>query len=158
MADALEGKKAPAFQALNTKGEKVSLKNLAGDKGLVLYFYPKDSTPGCTQEACDFRESLSSLKKLGVNVVGVSKDDQKSHQKFTEKQSLNFDLLSDTEGEICEKYGVWQLKKFMGKEFMGIVRSSFLISSDLKVLKSYRNVKVKGHVEEIKKDIKELLK
>ncbi|TGL64875.1 thioredoxin-dependent thiol peroxidase [Leptospira sarikeiensis] len=150
------GSKAPSFTTQNQDGEKVSLKDLVGKKGLVLYFYPKDQTPGCTTEACDFRDNFARLKKEGFNVVGVSKDSVKSHQKFIEKQELNFTLLSDEDGSICEAYGVWQLKKFMGREFMGILRTTFLIGTDLKILKVYPKVSVKGHVDEILGDIKAL--
>lgn len=158
MSEIEEGKKAPSFTGINEKGEKRKLQDLLGEKGLILYFYPKDNTPGCTQEACDFRDNLSELKNLGFNVVGVSKDSEKSHQKFIEKQNLNFELLSDVNGEICEKYGVWQEKTFMGKKSMGIVRTTFIIGKDLKILKIYPKVSVKGHVEQIKKDILELSK
>lgn len=158
MAKLDAGKKAPSFTGLNTEGKKVKLADLTGKKGLVLYFYPKDSTPGCTTEACDFRDNFEAIKKLGFNVVGVSKDNTKSHQNFTAKQNLNFDLISDLEGEIVEAYGVWQEKKMMGKKFMGIVRTTFLIDEKLKILKVYESVKVKDHVTEIIKDIKELTK
>ncbi|MDX1958460.1 MAG: thioredoxin-dependent thiol peroxidase [Leptospiraceae bacterium] len=158
MSEISVGKKAPVFTATNTQGEKVKLAELVGKKGLVLYFYPKDSTPGCTTEACDFRDNFEVLKKLGYNVIGVSKDDTKSHKKFTEKQNLNFDLISDMDGSICEKYGVWQEKQFMGKRFMGIVRTSFLLDENLKIQKIYESVKVKGHVTEILNDIKGLSK
>ncbi|MCC5813751.1 MAG: thioredoxin-dependent thiol peroxidase [Leptospira sp.] len=150
------GKKAPTFNAKNTNGEKTKLSDLMGKKGLVLYFYPRDSTPGCTTEACDFRDNLARLTKLGFGVVGISKDDTKSHQKFTEKQSLNFPLISDETGEICESYGVWQEKQFMGKKHMGIVRTTFLLDASLKVLKVYEKVKVAGHVDAIMEDIKNL--
>jgi len=150
------GTKAPTFTAPDTNGKKVKLSDLVGEKGMVLYFYPKDSTPGCTTEACDFRDNLARLKKYGFNVVGVSRDDTKSHQKFTEKQSLNFPLLSDETGEICEKYGVWQEKTFMGRKTMGIVRTTFLLDSKLKVLKVYEKVKVDGHVDAILSDIEKL--
>ncbi|EMJ90484.1 thioredoxin-dependent thiol peroxidase [Leptospira alstonii] len=152
------GGQAPSFTALNEKGEKVKLTDLTGQKGTVLYFYPKDQTPGCTTEACDFRDNFSKIKKTGFNVVGVSKDSVKSHQKFIEKQELNFTLISDEDGKICEDYGVWQMKKFMGREFMGIVRSTFLIGADGKILKIYPKVSVKGHVDEILSDIKTLEK
>ncbi|XDD51309.1 thioredoxin-dependent thiol peroxidase [Leptospira sp. WS92.C1] len=158
MSELKLGSKAPNFTGLNEKGEKVKLSDLAGSKGTVLYFYPKDQTPGCTTEACDFRDNFSRIKKTGFNVVGVSKDSVKSHQKFIEKQSLNFTLISDEDGKICEAYDVWQLKKFMGREFMGIVRSTFLIDSSGKLLKTYPKVSVKGHVDEILSDIKALEK
>ncbi|TGK01645.1 thioredoxin-dependent thiol peroxidase [Leptospira semungkisensis] len=154
MSNLKEGAKAPSFTSVNEEGQKVSLKDLVGKKGLVLYFYPKDQTPGCTTEACDFRDNFARLKKEGYNVVGVSKDSVKSHQKFIEKQELNFTLLADEDGSICEAYGVWQLKKFMGREFMGIVRTTFLIGTDLKIQKVYPKVSVKGHVDEILGDIK----
>ena len=124
----------------------------------LFYFYPKDNTPGCTTEACDFRDNLDAIKKLGYSVVGVSKDDFKSHKKFIEKQNLNFDLLSDAETDLVEKFGVWQEKNMMGRKYMGIVRTTFLIDNNGKILKIYDNVKVKDHVATIIKDIKELKK
>lgn len=156
MGTLIEGKKAPTFTAKNTKDETVKLADLVGKEGIVLYFYPRDMTPGCTTEACDFRDNFARLKKLGYNVIGISKDTPKSHTKFTEKEKLNFDLISDESGEICEKYGVWREKVFMGRKGMGIVRSTFLLDSSLKIKKIYDSVKVKGHVEEIIKDIQEL--
>lgn len=149
------GKKVPKVNALIEEGKKVSLEDIMGKNGIVLYFYPKDSTPGCTTEACDFRDNHSAIKKLGYEVVGISKDDLKSHKKFTEKQDLNFVLLSD-DGSICEKFGVWAEKKMMGKKFMGIVRSTFIIGTDMKIKKVYSPVKVAGHVTQIINDIKEL--
>ncbi|MDF3819690.1 thioredoxin-dependent thiol peroxidase [Leptospira sp. 96542] len=150
------GKKAPSFTAVNQNNEKVKLADLTGKNGLVLYFYPRDMTPGCTTEACDFRDNFNRLKKLGFNVVGISKDNPKSHTKFIEKQELNFDLISDETGEICEKYGIWREKVFMGRRALGIVRSTFLLDPNLKIKKIYDPVKVKGHVDEILKDIQEL--
>lgn len=148
-----EGKKAPVFTALNTEGQKVKLKDLVGKNGLVLYFYPRDNTPGCTTEACDFRDNLARLQKFGYHVIGISKDSVKSHQKFTEKQSLNFDLISDEDGSICEKYGVFGEKKFMGKITMGIHRTTFVLDHTLKIKKIYTKVKVKGHVDQILTDL-----
>jgi peroxiredoxin Q/BCP len=150
------GTKAPRFSAKDTNGDVKKISDLVGSKGIVIYFYPKDSTPGCTTEACDFRDNLARIQKFGYTVVGISKDDTKSHQKFTEKQNLNFPLLSDETGEICEKYGVWQEKNFMGRVGMGIVRTSFLLDSNLKVLKLYEKVKVNGHVDQILQDIQNL--
>ncbi|WCL50187.1 thioredoxin-dependent thiol peroxidase [Leptospira sp. GIMC2001] len=150
------GKKIPSFTAKDTTGTPKKLKDLVGKKGLVLYFYPRDSTPGCTTEACDFRDNLARIKKLGYEVVGISKDDTKSHQKFTDKQNLNFPLISDDTGEICESYGVWQMKTFMGRKAMGIVRTTFLVDSSLKLLKLYEKVKVNGHVDQIIADIESL--
>lgn len=158
MSELAVGKKAPNFKAKTTKDETVSLNDLMGKKGLVLYFYPKDMTPGCTQEACDFRDNFARLAKTGFSVAGVSKDPVKAHQKFTEKEKLNFPLLSDEDLKICNAYGVWQEKVFMGRKGMGIVRSSFLMDAGGKILKIYSPVKVKGHVDEILKDIAELSK
>lgn len=150
------GKKAPAFTGTNQNGEKVKLSDLTGKNGIVIYFYPRDMTPGCTTEACDFRDNFARLKKLGYHVVGISKDTPKSHTKFIEKEELTFDLISDESGEICEKYGVWREKVFMGRKGMGIVRSTFLLDSSLKIKKIYDSVKVKGHVDQIIADIQEL--
>lgn len=151
-----ENTKAPNFSALSTEGKKVTLTDMVGKKGLILYFYPKDLTPGCTTEACDFRDNYDSLKKAGYNVAGVSKDSVSLHQRFTEKKELNFPLLADESGEICGKYDVWKEKTFMGKKHMGIVRTTFIIDKDLKIRKIYDPVKVKGHVEQILEDIKSL--
>ena len=158
MAKLEVGKKAPTFTAIIADGKKVKLGDISGKNGVVLYFYPKDNTPGCTTEACDFRDNLDAIKKLGYSVVGVSKDDFKSHKKFIEKQNLNFDLLSDAETDLVEKFGVWQEKNMMGRKYMGIVRTTFLIDNNGKILKIYDNVKVKDHVATIIKDIKELKK
>lgn len=143
-----EGKRAPAFTLETDSGEKVSLKDFKG-KTVVLYFYPKDMTPGCTQEACDFRDSSVRLKKAGAVVLGVSKDSVAMHQKFKAKYSLPFDLLADPDGKACEAYGVWQMKSLYGRKFMGIVRATFVIGRDGKVKKVFPKVKVKGHVDEV---------
>jgi thioredoxin-dependent peroxiredoxin len=143
-----EGGKAPAFTAETDTGEQVSLKDFKG-KPVILYFYPKDMTPGCTREACDFRDSFARLKKMGVTVLGVSKDSASSHQKFKGKHDLPFTLLADTEGELCKSYGVWQEKSLYGRKFMGIVRATFVIGPDQRILKIFPKVKVKGHVDEL---------
>lgn len=143
-----EGDKAPQFHAETDSGERISLKDLKG-KPVVLYFYPKDMTPGCTVEACDFRDSFARLKKLGVTVLGVSKDSTESHRKFKSKHELPFTLLADTDGELCKTYGVWKLKSLYGRKFMGIERSTFVIGPDQKILKIFPKVKVKGHVDQI---------
>ena len=140
----------------NEKGEEITLESLMGKKGLILYFYPKDNTPGCTKQALSFRDHLKEFENLGYNIVGISKDSSKSHQKFIEKQSLNFTLLTDEEKTLCEYFGVWQQKKFMGKEFMGIVRTTFIISNQMNILKIYDNVKVPNHIETLLKDLKAL--
>ncbi len=143
-----EGQKAPDFKMKNQDGKDVSLKDLKG-KTVVLYFYPKDMTPGCTTEACDFNASLAPLKKKGAVILGVSFDDAKSHQKFIAKHGLEFDLLVDGDKAIAKAYGIYQKKQFMGKEFMGIVRSTFIIGPDGKLQKIFSPVKVDGHVDEV---------
>lgn len=152
MAELAEGKRAPAFSLKETSGQKVSLKDFKG-KTVVLFFYPKDMTPGCTQEACDFRDSMTRLKRKKAVVLGVSRDPLARHEKFTEKYDLNFPLLSDEDGKVCEKYGVWQEKSLYGKKFMGIVRSTFIIDPEGKIKKIFSKVKVKGHVEEVLENI-----
>ena len=142
------GDKAPAFKIKNQNGEWVQLKDLLGKK-VVLYFYPKDMTPGCTTEACDFQNNFNKIKKQSAVVLGVSFDDEKRHQKFREKHGLEFDLLVDAEKEIAKAYGVFQMKKFMGREFMGIVRSTFLIDAKGKIAQIWSPVSVKGHVDEV---------
>lgn len=156
MAELKVGKVAPAFNLQATHGEKIALKDLKG-KTVVLYFYPKDMTPGCTTQACDFRDNMAKLKRKKVTVLGVSLDSNERHNKFTDKYDLNFQLLTDVDHKVCEKYGVWQLKKFMGKEYMGIVRSTFIIGADGKIAKIYDKVKAKGHVDMVLEDLKEIL-
>lgn len=142
------GKAAPALALENQDGVVVDLKALKG-KWVVVYFYPRDSTPGCTTEACDFRDSFERLTSKGAVVLGISKDSSKSHLKFREKQSLPFDLLVDSQGKACEDWGVWRMKKFMGREGMGIVRSTFLVDPSGKIARLWSPVSVKGHVAEI---------
>jgi len=142
------GKKAPAFKTESSSGEKVALKDLLG-KTVILYFYPKDSTPGCTTQACDFRDNKEKFSKKKVVVLGISKDSLKSHEKFIEKQNLNFDLLSDPEGKICEKYGVWREKKNYGKTYMGILRSTFVINPKGILEQVLYGVRANGHVEAV---------
>ncbi|MDA7806692.1 thioredoxin-dependent thiol peroxidase [Candidatus Pelagibacter sp.] len=140
--------KAPNFTLSSTKGEIYSLKNSLG-KYVVFYFYPKDDTPGCTIEANDFNKLLPKFKKLNCDVFGVSKDNLKSHYKFKEKYKIKFDLLSDVELSILKKYKVWAKKKFMGKEFMGVLRTTFLIDPNSKIVKIWDNIKVKDHAKEV---------
>jgi peroxiredoxin Q/BCP len=142
------GRKAPALSLPNQDGKIVDLAALKG-KWVVVYFYPKDSTPGCTTEACDFRDNFARLGAKGAVVLGVSKDSAASHGKFRAKQELPFDLLVDAEGKACEAFGVWQMKKFMGREGMGIVRSTFLIDPEGVVSKVWSPVKVAGHVQDV---------
>jgi peroxiredoxin Q/BCP len=142
------GDKAPQFKLKNQNGETVQLKDFLGQK-VVLYFYPKDLTPGCTTEACDFNAGLPKVKKKKAVVLGVSFDDEKKHQKFIAKHELGFDLLVDGDKETAKAYGVYQKKKFMGREFMGIVRSTFLIDAKGKLEKIWSPVSVKGHADEV---------
>lgn len=143
-----EKNQAPDFKLKNQNGKDVRLKDWAGKK-VVLYFYPRDLTPGCTQEACDFNDNLARIKKEKAIVLGVSFDDEKKHQKFIEKHGLSFDLLVDDDKSVAKAYGVYQKKKFMGREFMGIVRSTFLIDEKGKIAKIWSPVSVKGHVDEV---------
>lgn len=143
-----EGDTAPAFSLESDNGEKISLKDLRG-KVVVLFFYPKDMTPGCTQEACDFRDYSKDFKKAGAIVLGVSKDSVESHQKFIEKHVLSFPLLADIQGKACEAYGVWKEKSLYGRKYMGIERTTFVIGADGKVQNIFRKVKVKDHAKEI---------
>lgn len=142
------GRKAPALSLPNQDGKIVDLAALKG-RWVVVYFYPRDSTPGCTTEACDFRDNFARLGAKGAVVLGVSKDSAASHGKFRTKQELPFDLLVDAEGKACEAFGVWQMKKFMGREGMGIVRSTFLIDPEGVVSKVWSPVKVAGHVQDV---------
>ncbi len=151
--DAFVGKKAPAFRLTSGKGEVISSASLAGSP-YVIYFYPKDNTPGCTREACDFRDAQKDFTKLGVRVFGVSPDSTASHQKFATSHGLNFDLLSDPDHELAEKYGVWALKKNYGREYYGIVRSTFIVDDKGKVRAAYRGVRVDGHVQKIIEELK----
>ena len=143
-----ENIKAPDFNLLSTSGEKQKLKDLLG-KYVVIYFYPKDDTPGCTIETNDFNKLLPKFKKLNCEIFGISKDTIKSHDKFREKFKIKFDLLSDEEIKVLKKYKVWGKKKFMGREFMGIIRSTFLIDKKGKIIKVWNNVKVKDHAKEV---------
>ncbi len=146
-----EGDKAPLFSAAalaDGKETTISLADLKGKK-VVLYFYPKDNTPGCTVEACDFRDNLARLSSAGVQVLGVSRDSLRSHSKFAQSQSLSFPLLSDPEGLVCQQYGCWKEKSMFGKKYFGIERSTFLIDEAGVIRKIWRNVSVKGHVDEV---------
>jgi peroxiredoxin Q/BCP len=147
-----EGKAAPAFNLKDHEGNAVALKDLKGS-WVVLYFYPKDDTPGCTREACDFRDEHTKLKKAGAVVLGVSPDDETRHQKFVKKYNLPFPLLVDPEHKVSEKYGAWGEKSLYGRKFMGITRSTVLIDPNGKVAKVWPKVKVDGHVEQVKEAI-----
>ena len=143
-----EGNKAPAFNLESTSGDKVALKDLAGKK-VVLYFYPKDDTPGCAKEAQAFRDAFNKIKRKGAVVLGVSPDTRESHEKFTKKYELPFPLLVDRDHKTAEKYGVWVEKNMYGKKKMGIQRSTFVIDPDGKVKKVFPKVRVEGHVDEV---------
>ncbi|MEO8553088.1 MAG: thioredoxin-dependent thiol peroxidase [Kofleriaceae bacterium] len=151
------GKKAPAFSLESSDGGKVKLADLAG-KPVVVYFYPRDNTPGCTTEANDFRTAMPQLKKLGVTVLGVSKDSIASHCKFRDKYELNFPLLSDPDGKMLEAYGAWGEKNMYGKKMMGIIRSTVLIDDKGKVAAVWPKVSVKGHVDAVIEAAKALKK
>jgi len=146
------GDAAPDFTLSDQFGEIHQLSDYRGKK-VVLYFYPKDDTPGCTKEACGFRDNFQEYRKRKMVVLGVSKDSTKSHVKFSEKYSLPFTLLSDDNNEVSQAYGVWGLKKFMGKEYYGINRMTFIIDEDGKILRIYEKVKPENHAEEILADI-----
>jgi peroxiredoxin Q/BCP len=142
------GRKAPAFALKDQSGTLHRLSDYSGHP-VVLYFYPKDDTPGCTQEACEFEEKLPDLARAGAAVLGVSILDETSKAKFAKKHSLTFPLLADAGHEVAEKYGVWQEKSRYGRKYMGIVRTTYLIDANGKVAKRWDNVKVDGHVEEV---------
>ncbi len=148
------GDKAPNFNLPVNGGGSLSLKDLKG-KAVVMYFYPKDMTPGCTTEAQDFRDHIKDFQKAGAVVVGVSKDSVKRHDNFVEKQALPFQLISDENGTLCEDFGVWAEKSMYGRKFMGIQRSTFIIGPDGVISRVFPKVKVKGHVEEVLAALKE---
>jgi peroxiredoxin Q/BCP len=143
------GDKAPDFTLQSDSGRKVSLSQFIGKKEVILYFYPKDNTTGCTKEACSFRDSIRAFGNKNVEVLGVSPDSVKSHQNFIQKQNLNFTLLSDQNHEVAEAYGAWGEKSMYGKKYMGILRTTFVIGKDGKIKKVFEKVKPEGHAEEI---------
>jgi peroxiredoxin Q/BCP len=147
--------KAPTFSLPDQTGTIRTLSDYAG-KWVVLYFYPKDMTPGCTQEACDFRDNIHRITARGAVVLGVSADDVRRHQAFIQKESLNFPLLSDTDHTMCEAYGVWQKKKFMGRIFDGIVRTTMIISPTGEIAHRFDHVSVKGHVDAVLQELEAL--
>ena len=154
--DADAGRAAPPFELTDERGETLSSASLAG-KPYLIYFYPKDDTPGCTKEACDIRDNFARFGQQGLRVLGVSPDSEKSHAKFGKKYGLPFTLLSDPEKRLANAYGVWGLKNNYGKEYMGIIRSSFLVGADGEIKKAYRGVKVDGHVDAVLSDAAALL-
>jgi len=149
------GDDAPDFCLLNQDEEKTCLKDYK-DKNIILYFYPKDNTPGCSMEAMMFTKYKPEFEKLNTKIIGISKDSCQSHKKFIEKKNLNLTLISDEDKEIHQKYGVWRMKKFMGKEFLGTIRTTFLIDKNGKIKKIWDNVKVKNHVEDVLEEVKKI--
>ncbi len=148
------GKKAPDFSLLNQDEKKISLKDFIGQK-VVLYFYPKDDTSGCTKEACSFSDDLPKFSKIDAVILGVSPDSVKSHKKFSEKYKLKFDLLADEEKKVVEKYGVWKEKSMYGRKYMGVERTTFIIDENGKIKKIFNKVKVDGHNKEVLEALKD---
>jgi len=148
MAELKVGDKAPQFTLPSGDGKNVSLKEFRGKK-VVLYFYPKDDTPGCTSEACSFRDNLGRVKRKGAVVLGISADSVESHKKFIKKYDLPFPLLSDESKEILKAYDVWKQKSFMGRKFMGIERMTFIIDEEGNILRIFSKVKVEGHTDDV---------
>jgi len=151
----LEGKKCPKFKAECTSELNLSNEDFIG-KNLVIYFYPKDSTPGCTTEGQEFRDNYKSFKKLNTDILGVSRDSVKSHENFKSKQEFPFELLSDPDEKVCKAFDVMKLKSMYGREYIGVDRSTFLVSAKGIILKEWRSVKVKGHVEDVLSSVKNL--
>jgi len=148
------GKKAPDFSLLNQDEKKISLKDFIGQK-VVLYFYPKDDTSGCTKEACSFSDDLPKFSKIDAVILGVSPDSVKSHKKFSEKYKLKFDLLADDEKKVVEKYGVWKEKSMYGRKYMGVERTTFIIDEKGEIKKIFNKVKVDGHNKEVLEALKD---
>jgi thioredoxin-dependent peroxiredoxin len=149
------GQPAPDFSIPDEHETPVSLSDFGG-QWVILYFYPKDNTPGCTTEAKDFTQLNQEFSAMGAKILGVSPDSSQSHCKFIDKHNLTITLLSDPEHDLAETYGIWQLKKFMGKEYMGVVRSTFLIDPDGKIADTWTNVKVKAHAQQVLTKLQEL--
>jgi peroxiredoxin Q/BCP len=150
-----EGSKAPAFSLKDQNGKTVKLGDFKG-RPVVVYFYPKDDTPGCTKEACAFRDRMDEIQSLGAAVLGLSPDDQASHAKFSQKFSLTFPLLSDSDHQVAEKFGAWREKNMYGKVSMGVQRSTFLINGEGKIMKVWKRVQVDGHDQQVVEALKSL--
>ncbi len=150
-----EGLKAPDFKLPTSNGQTISLNDLKG-KNIVIYFYPKDDTPGCTVEACGFRDSFKEIEKLDTVILGVSPDNTSSHEKFIKKFNLPFILLADTDKKMCQEYGVWVEKSMYGKKYMGVARSTFIINKKGNIAKIFEKVKPEGHNKEVIETIKKL--
>lgn len=149
------GTQVEDFCLPNQDEEEICFRDIKG-KWIVLYFYPKDNTPGCTTEACDFTAAVPDFTDLDAIILGVSPDSPEKHRKFIEKKELGITLLADEEKELCNQFGIWQLKKFMGKEYMGVVRSTFIIDPDGKIAANWTKVRVKEHVDTVKAKLQEL--
>ncbi len=156
MGELTEGSKAPAFRLPASTGGEIALEDYRGKQVVVLYFYPRDLTPGCTQEACSFRDLQAEFAEAGAVVLGVSTDDLASHDKFTEKHDLNFPLLADVDAKVAQAYGVWQEKNMYGKKSLGIARTTFVIDREGVVRKVYPKVKVDQHADEVLEFVKSL--
>ena len=156
MAEVAEGKKAPEFSLPASTGGEIALKDFEGKSHVVLYFYPRDMTPGCTQEACSFRDLRGEFEKAGAVILGVSTDDLASHDKFASAHNLNFPLLSDSDAAVATKYGVWKEKTMYGKKSMGIERTTFVIDRDGIIRKIYPNVNVEKHADEVLEFVRQL--
>ena len=152
-----EKAKAPDIKLSSTSGQKFNLKNSFGNF-VIIYFYPKDSTPGCTTEGQEFRDSYEKFKKLNTEILGVSRESIKSHENFKSKQNFPFELLSDPDEKVCKAFDVMKLKSMYGREYMGVDRSTFIVDTKGKIIKEWRGVKVKGHVAEVMDAVKELAK
>jgi len=146
-----EGDKVPKFEIVDSNGNNVKSSDFLGKKH-VIYFYPKDFTPGCTTEADEFSKEYKKFKKAGIEILGISKDDVDSHKKFCEKMKIPYILLSDTETKVAKQFGVWGKKNFMGKEYMGVIRSTFLVDEKGKIFKAYPKVKAAGHAKQVLQD------
>ena len=151
----LKKTKAPNFKLQSTDNKTINLKTIESNY-IILYFYPKDDTPGCTIETNDFNKLLKKFKKLNCQVYGISKDDIKSHERFKTKYKIKFDLLADEQKKMIKSYKVWEKKKFMGKEFMGIIRTTFLLDKNRNIIKTWKNVRVKDHAQEVLDTLKSL--
>ncbi len=147
------GQQAPEFTLTDSKGDVHRLSDYRGET-IVLYFYPKDDTPGCTKEACSFRDSYQDFKEAGVEVIGISPDSEKSHSKFIDKYELPFTLLSDPDHQVCEAFGVWGIKKSFGREYEGVYRTTFVIGPEGKIKRVFENVKPSDHSQEVLEEVK----